>query len=649
MRKLSLIMIIMIFVTLNASDFGKVVDIFEDYIKDYKRADSRLPEVVKVKEELRNLAVYRLYKIQMVGSLEKRELSLTTSDFMTKLYDVYAPEDLQKRIAFSAFLAYLASELSGHRTTLSSIMKLPAFSKSFDLYRQLVRKKFYNLFIHDVAYLLGIVETPYIEGLQGKKVADLDMGGVPLPEVRSLSFEDPLGFVNSDFLKLMVQRTKELKERISQREIEPRRILAELRRVSLSLINERTGQMQNEIANQLVSVIPKRINLWWIKWLIYAGLIVLVVRKRKLYKILIPSMLTFEGVYILVFMDPFFSRLDAYIYGVSVLPVFIFSALLFLPRVFKKFDWVHSILIATIFVVLLGFFVPLYDGAAELRMDAFPTFHDSVYYEMLKEDVFLGDIAQVRRDMVSLRSTVAKEVNQTRGVVRKTEKFFNDLIEEGAVKSVRKIGTTYRLLLPTFSEFYDTINAQNYRDRFASFANFLSSFNVESRSRLKEVRRTYAKLENAFSKIIRYGDEKFRTDLWNYVDRNLRKQAYTASYGKMLMEEMEELRNVEPEPAKIRVFQIRHGIIMLLGLMVGTSFLVILKSRMSVIFYVVSLVAALWSMFTWKHLRIFVQFGIPLLEVKVSEGYVWFFPVMVMIVSIFTIVTSLLLRRRLTV
>lgn len=650
MKRLSL-MALLIFLALQVSalELSEVVDLFKSYVEDYERDNPRSELIASIKNELVNLAVYRFYKIQMVGSLEKRELSLTSSDFLTKLYDRYQLSSLEEKIAFSAFLAYLVSDLRGESLDESTVMKMPAFSTAFNLYRMDVRNSLRDILTNDLLYLVGLSEKPVLPSLAGRQVAHIEVPDKPSLRVEPATLKRHEEILGEGLTEGLIQTAKDFVQRLEKegQSWNARRILAEARRAALELINQETGKYQKSLASTIVAVAPKKLNLGWLRFLVYGGLISVFLSLKRTRKFLGWTALGIaiaEALYMFLIYDPVSSIVDSYIYAITAIPAFIFATLLFITKMLKRksFRTLDRIVILLgIVAVFLGFWVSAYHDVPELRMDRFANFHDSVYYEMLQEDVYTGSVSPLKQTVVELKSLISKEVNQTQDTVRKLTNFLDSLRKEGAVSDLQVTPITIFPNFPNYSNFFEIGNGPQYRKKFSELTSILNNFTAESKIRYRRINRAIEKLERDLQKVILYADETFREEVMNSLKDQLSRNRYSLNTYNHVAAALKDLLEEQPISASVKVFQIRHGIIAVLALALAVTITIIRPGKIAVIMGILSGVASLLTLANWKNMRLFVQQGVPVLITKVSDGFQpWYF-ILVMLISILLITINL--------
>lgn len=161
-RRILLVPIILLVISCAFSfDTNKVNQYFLEYIEDFQKAESQHPSVKKLKLELDNLAIYRLYKFQIAGSVERRETSTTIAGLLTDFFrtipeSAYANQD--DRLAFGAFLGWVLSEYSVNSFETWTLSEMPAFTRAFNDYTAYVRNAASKVFKAWIAHALGVLE-----------------------------------------------------------------------------------------------------------------------------------------------------------------------------------------------------------------------------------------------------------------------------------------------------------------------------------------------------------------------------------------------------------------------------------------------------------------------------------------------------------
>jgi hypothetical protein len=130
-------------------------------MNDYQREAPELQKIKKLEEDLNYLSVYRLYKLQMVGSIEKKESATTIADLLSRHLESLPVEDFSSnddRIAYSAFLAWVLSDFSGKAFQVGTLNEMPAYLSTFNSFTSQVRSMAEAVYKEWMAYALGLVK-----------------------------------------------------------------------------------------------------------------------------------------------------------------------------------------------------------------------------------------------------------------------------------------------------------------------------------------------------------------------------------------------------------------------------------------------------------------------------------------------------------
>ncbi|RKX47827.1 MAG: hypothetical protein DRP32_08435 [Thermotogae bacterium] len=176
---LILVFLSLIVATAFSFDTAKATKAFKTYVEDYKKEQSQLPVILKLKEDLKDLALYRLYKLQIAGSVEKKESTTTIPDLLTdhmKALDESYFSTGEEKIAYSAFLSWVVSDVSGKKFQVGTINEMPAYSLTFNGYSSRIRTVAPRVYESWIAYSLGLLK---------KRPSSFPEGNLPIPNTFS--------------------------------------------------------------------------------------------------------------------------------------------------------------------------------------------------------------------------------------------------------------------------------------------------------------------------------------------------------------------------------------------------------------------------------------------------------------------------------
>ncbi|AKI96967.1 hypothetical protein [Kosmotoga pacifica] len=745
-RPVVVVFLLLLVVTAFSFDTLKAEKAFKVYVEDYERESSKLPIILKLKEDLKDLALYRLYKLQIAGSIEKKESTTTIPDLLTahmKSLDESFFSSEEEKIAYSAFLAWVVSIVSGKNFQIGTINEMPAYSLTFNSYSSRIRSSAPRVYESWVAYALGLLkERP--EGFPDgrlptpKTFSDFDLDIVSdieeqqeiasitdaeilrqlseaiemisakeynvsvlfndkveervnfitskLPSeltgleestrnllklwiFRSLSlipdapyFPESLpietleisGFINtipledpnyekiSEIIKannLMMMQLNFALKMIARNDYSPVGLIeadinSEAKKMVAPLLST-LGQIRNELSAVFVSSVSKKISLGWLRILFYILIVALAFTYLQfLKKYLVYIIVGFETFYLLFISNPNQSTLDLSLYAIVIIPLFVFAILITLGRVLSKKRKVIDIaaLILIVFASILPF-VKLYKNVPELSMEKFPEFYESIYYDTLKEDLFVSPNSLFNIEVRKLTSLISAELNELKRSYRVViPNMLNDLAKNTETKfSVS--GTRLRVTMPAFDEYLSIEKEPTYISNFEDLQKAFKSFVRNSKSNFSQYNKVLNNVENMAEEIVLYAGEPLRADFEEYLEKTLgAKPEYAVAIDNIEEAIIDEL-NAQPIAATIAPYKVPGFAVLLLGIFILVATTVIFKNFYLSLLEGMLIVAAFIGNISNKNLEIFVQAGTPYLKLSVNTGIsVWFFTLFTVII-----------------
>ncbi len=141
---------------------------------------------------------------------------------------------------------------------------------------------------------------------------------------------------------------------------------------------------KQDLAKIAAKAAPKKINLWWLRYVIYALLIYFGWKMRKIMAMTIVSVII-EILYMGILMDPI-SLGEGLLYSILGFFTFAFAFMLILGKI--KTRWIE-LLIAALFVIFI--FTPEFPNPSNLSMDKNTGILKSSFASLLKNDLYDGD------------------------------------------------------------------------------------------------------------------------------------------------------------------------------------------------------------------------------------------------------------------
>lgn len=628
----------------------KVISTYQDFIKDYISASSKIPIVKKLKEELKFLAVYRLIKLDIAGSVEKKESTSNISEYLTAFYNGYKPPKIEEKLALAGLLAYVMAKLSNENLEISIINRLPAFISAFNDYVASMIREFRNLSNNLIAYSLGLVKEIPEDFEDMKVLTHLNIeGNFSQFSVRNYDYyEDLLEiFKRTDLEASILKKANEIKNsNIKDFKDLNRKIMIASSGVSRDL-REILSSFQLDLAKKMVLVTPKRFNFWWLRLVVYGLFLILGFKYlRKILNMIIYTIVGFESFYILLFSNGLFGKLDSIVYSFLIL-IYIFAIFRFIQLLVQKrlslFSTVSGSISILIFIMI--FFVPMYSKSDSLKVSSFNDFENSVYYKLLKQDLYLDKNSDINRNLSSLYSITSKEFSELKEQIRKSEKFVNALYGAGAFsKMLIKNNNKFDAKIPSFSDFYSFSNWENYNSLFSERTKDLKEFERKSKERKKQI----IKLKNTIlliaEKYFPVFTGKMRQDFYDFLNSFLSKSRTVGFLVGDIKTLDERFSKKPPRPIKVKVYKTRMGnIVFVLGLF---SFILMFLFKKN--YYKITSAFLLITTVFWftkmSSAEIFVDENIPSLHFNDLSNPNYLIPIFFLLLAVFSLINKKLLK-----
>lgn len=717
-----------------------IIEDFKTYVDDYSQQEPQLPKVVKLIEDLDYLSVYRLYKLQMVGSIEKKESSTTIAGLLTKHLDSFGEEDFRDsddRIAYSAFLAWVLSDISGKAFETYSLNEMPAYLEVFNSYSSRVRSMAEVVYKEWIAYSLGLVkEKPgaFPDSLKISNSFSSFNLKVDAPvewerEILSLSDDRIISALNETVAKisskeysvstlveeeisrLAIQTAMDLSqigdaemmsagrelfrlwllrsmglieyapffpESVAVREkeipgfqldIEPvdskyqvlinsleqnpevRTQVIEKIEMGAQLLSMKQftpvgliesdiadevrkivpiqanimGGIRNELSANLVLSVEKSIDLWWLRVIVYALLVILAFTVLpSIKKYLVGLIILLETLYIFFIGNITSGIFDLSLHSIIALPAFTFIFVLTVSSLLSKRKRSRILILKLLLLVLISIlpFLNLLNEQPEIAMDSFEGFYDSVYYTTLKNDVFLAPESMIRLQTRDLNSLVSSELNTLKRILRvvipnKMNSFSTAAEMSFSVDSNGRL----RVAAPAFSEYFSIENQTTYISELQGLTKDIDSFIRDSNRNSRSYSTSVSTLIATAERIVTYAGQKMREDFTNSLETELGSKPELAIALNDYHEEIDPLLENNPSPVPVKVYRVREfaALIVALLLLAITLFVV----RRPIISYINLAVIVVYFFLVLpgiSSLNLFVQGGSPILRVTINPS-----------------------------
>ena len=740
-RILSVIVFLVIAILSFSFSQKVIIEDFENYISDYVSQEPQLPKVVRLNQDLDYLSIYRMYKLQMVGSIEKKESSTTIAGLLTRhlgaFTDIDDFRDNDDRIAYSAFLAWVLTDISGKPFETYTLNEMPAYLEVFNSYTTRVRSMAETVYKEWIAFALGLVkskpeafpeeltitnsfssfnlavdapaeseqeilslsDTRILEALNSTistlsskeyrvdTLVDeevnrlaiqtaMDLAQISGPEMmasgrelfrlwllRSMALIDYAPFFpesipvkpkelagfelgtepdDSEYRELMdvLEENPEIKAQVfekiqmgaqllSIKQFTPvglieNDITSEVRKI-IPIQTNIMGRIRNELSANLVSSVEKKIDLWWLRIVAYALMVVLgFTLFNSVKKYLLGTIIILETLYIFFIGNIAVGIFDLSLHSIVALPAFAFAFILTVSSLMNRRKRNRVLLLKLLMLVLIAIlpFLNLFNEQTELSMDSFDGFYDSVYYSTLKSDVFLAPESMISLQTRELNSLVSSELNTLKRVLRIiiTNKLNSFSSEAGLTYSIDANGRL-RVTAPAFSEYLSIENQAVYASELQDLTKDINSFIRDSNRNSKGYANAVSKLLDTSETIVKYAGQTMRKDFTTSLEDTLGSRPELSIALDDYHQRIDPLLESKPLPIPVKVYRVPEFAALVVALFLLTiTLFVVKKPVISYIHLAVIVVFLLIQLPGLSDLNLFVQGGSPMLSVPIEPS-----------------------------
>jgi len=618
-RVVTLFAIIITAGSLLALNLEHTVSVYNAMVSDYESQRFENPFVQKVSREVKNLTLYRYYKMLIAGSVDRRESTPSIGDYVSALYEVASIQNEDERLASALFLAYIVSKLSDQSVTKSSIMKNRAFSEFFGDYRAVITREAREFFKWLLSYSLNLTDV--------KPPVEISRVNEQLPQVdytfqapKDLShLEDLIYFFNTPEIKTAFSESIErLSENIRK---DPSRTSAHINREA-SFVSRDISKPITKFQDQIASEIEKQQTAskfpWWIRYVIYAALMAVFFRKKKLLWVLISVSGCFEIFYIFLVYD-FTSPVDSMIYGIAIIFGFIFSIFVSLRRYIKAKNSLNLITFLAGIAIVIMCFVPYVFEASELSMSNFEEFPKSLYYAHLKRDIFESDLSRISTFTRELSSIMYQSLDHTQRTITALVDSVSEIVEEGVVDELEITGDDIYLNFRSDTNFFSHNEFEKRLQSFSSLSKDLDWYAIEERDRERDFKNIANSFLRYLSRAVAYSSSTFRDDILSYIETTFQ-QTYPVlnTFLPDVQNVFSRNQEISAKGPNISALEERTSIAVLLSLMLAFVIFVFMPAHAEI---APSALVAVFSVLFWiKHdtLSVFVEYGLPSLNISFS-------------------------------
>lgn len=581
MKRFSIILVIFLFIlTVFSLNIEESQQLFLHYIDSYEKSyDDEFISVIKPLID-KELPLYRFYKLWLVGSVEKSDVTKKVGDYLNVIYREYQGTEYEEKLARAAFMTYLEAKLERKKFEASFIKASPNFNQFFNSYQNKVVLIARNYFTDLLAKHLGAkinlpidIEAPYY---------DFEFDYTPRYKESGYEFEIQSLASDPDFVNTFKQYLQTLSENPSQIEKNLSRYGGLLQRSIIKVI----AGLKNSFAEFFEKIAPKSYSFWWLRWIFYAILILITVFvfKNKSWNLTIIIISLFEIVYLFLGFDVL-SNSTSTIYGLISFFGFLSASLIFI----KQKRILPSLMVL---IVILSFLIPTY-YSQDLVMKNNIDFESSIYFDELSKDVLKDEYSKFSSIIKGLLTQSNSSIIATEDIVQR--------LKTNAKKFEIKIQDPKYLNIENFDQRID-----DFKKVALEFENYRIEENIRKRK--------YGSFEKqilTFSKeIARISSSKFENLFVEETNKKLNYDEVKPTLDK-IKNTISETNDMERAPLKF--YRAKYGLLTFVFISVAL-FLTSIKFKYDFIWYVAALLSSIFMII--NPIEFIVQFGVPTIFVS---------------------------------
>lgn len=379
-------MAVLLCTLLHANWWDEAIEQYQSYLQDYYYGTSSL------QEEIELMSVYRLYRLQMIGGVKNDDRFFDVPILMERVFQEYQSGDFLGDLALSAFLAYVVSDLFDRPFIVEEVKRFRSFNDTHNTYVSSIREEAVSYFQVWIAHSLGLAPDPpdeyftvvYRDTPLRSRTRFIYNPDPDLYDTISYFFDEPI--IQERLTEAVRRAINDSAVRLTDDQL--RTLIRRNALFTAAPLVDLAASGLSDIAFEFVKITPERTNFWMWRWLVYgfAFLVGIMIKKRLL---LLLGIIATEMVLLAVSQTIFYSPVDAIIWGLLAVSLFLFAIVLHVNKLLKKktrtpLQWISLI---AIFGVLWMTFVPIVSNPEGLRMNEVEGFHESRYYPILKEEL----------------------------------------------------------------------------------------------------------------------------------------------------------------------------------------------------------------------------------------------------------------------
>lgn len=588
--------------TLNVS---QVEDYYTTFMQEYNNND-RDGELSEFFTQIDNLGLYRFYRNIMVGTAEYTDRPSDIQRYLTEIHNQLDYENIEEKIAYAGFMAYVQSKISSDKLSREMIRSLPAYYTSIQDYESNVENEVLTYLGNVIGYSLGVLdESPY------EDIKRFNSTG----EIENRDFYVYQGESNEEYNQIIEKNKEDMLsqiEEIADDNLTGFDLELAIDDISYQYIDSITSLIEDQMSKTLEMFTEKAettFNPNFIRLLVYLVLIVLfAIFMKKLLKYLIMAIYAFEIIFLIFIYNPIQDPITSFIYGAFVIvaiSVFFLASLLKAfgrdVHIFERFKNI-AVFVSVILIITL----PAY-SVIDLKMSNNQQFNDSIFEEQLLKDTVTYSHTSVQRTLGSLKSNLGLEFSAIRSLYNtEINNFLKNSLNSNVYDHVYA-DTIDGIEIAINSDGLKFSNTDNYignaKKLSQSIENIISSAEVR-KSRIVDAKED---LENHIKSILLYSDSEYKS---------LVKDTLTNQFNNNNLLENIEIQSyfdVQPlETIDLKVYNTVHGTIYLVVFMFSLLLFLIFEDKMMKIITTAGmLIASIMAFITPSDMTILSQVNYP--------------------------------------
>jgi hypothetical protein len=510
LRKALLLVVLILPLTCSALQLSDALDLYLELVREYESGSIQNPFLIRTVESLEHFALYRYYRFLIAGSVDKREAMPDLGYYLSLIYSSYNYQTEEEQLAAALFLSYLSSRLAKTRLTSDLVMKDASFIDFFTRYRDVVSREARSFFAWIITYQIGLTEEkPPLDLVQSYQLEISNYSFTPPTDLKHLAdlttfYSDP------NIQSILVQALERVVENVKK---DPTRVSAHINReaafVARDIVKPITN-FQSHVAQTVQRITPVAKSYWWLRFMVYAFVLLVAMKFTKVRTLLLNFVLVFESIYLFFFFDPT-STYESLAYGLVLVLGFVFAILRLVQR---RSKWLDTLCIS---LIALAAIFPLVPKCEELSMERHEGFLQSRFYDLLKRELYVDELAPVSQYVRRLSSTMYTSMEDTKAIVNDLVETLANLSSRGVVTEIL-LSSNYGAFFNDFSGFFSHSGSKNRIDTFQPLSSTLRFYLLDERSRMKNFERDLDSLLRYSERLVEYSAPRLRQEFKQHIE-----------------------------------------------------------------------------------------------------------------------------------